>query len=179
VVLTEWSAPEEGGSCPALHVDGSPMRLRGTVDRIEIHEDGRRVAIFDYKTSDRADPPERTHGSGDTWTDLQLPLYRVLIGSASEALYEAGLDRFDGLDPNRPGAIELGYITMPRELEKTAFRLAEWDADAIGTALRAAEDVVRGVRGMQFFAPGERPPAVGAVASLLRTGPVARAGDES
>ena len=53
-----------------LLVDGRKMHLRGRIDRIDIHEPTGDFVVFDYKTSDTAQPPEATHRSRGSWTDF-------------------------------------------------------------------------------------------------------------
>ena len=63
--------------------DGRPVVIRGKIDRIDLAEDrGQRVAVVtDYKTSEHTfDWSGLYHG-----LDLQLPIYLIAIGSASEA----------------------------------------------------------------------------------------------
>lgn len=133
------TSPEEDRA--ALEVDGEPMYLRGRVDRIDLHvESGRRV-IFDYKFSDRAMPPERTHRQDGKWVDLQLPLYRHLA---------TGL----GID----GSLELGYIVLPKDTSRVGHLLSEWSQADLRDADRTAEEVVRGVRAQRFWPPALTPP---------------------
>ncbi len=44
--------------------DGRRVRLRGRIDRIDWNDQGDqpRLVIFDYKTSEKGEPPEKTHG---------------------------------------------------------------------------------------------------------------------
>ena len=44
--------------------DGRRVRLRGRIDRIDWNDQGAqpRLVIFDYKTSEKGEPPEKTHG---------------------------------------------------------------------------------------------------------------------
>ena len=80
-----------------LDVDGTPAILRGRIDRIDAHEDGRRWSILDYKTGDAGDTPEKTARGKEGWKDLQLPLYRLI---AAPFAREHGL----------AGEPELGYF---------------------------------------------------------------------
>jgi RecB family exonuclease len=124
------TSPEDGKA--ALIVDGQPMYLRGRIDRIDVHRNGKRV-IFDYKFSDRAMAPERTHRRKGEWVDLQLPLYRHLV---------AGL----GIT----GPVDLGYIVLPKDTSRIGPILAEWSDADLGDADRTAEAVVRNVRAGNF-----------------------------
>ena len=107
----------------ALDVDGQPMGLRGRIDRIDLHADGRYI-VFDYKTGDSAKTPEQAHRKNGQWIDLQLPLYRHLI---------------KGIPIDR--TFQLGYILLPRDTSKIGAAFGEWDVDELADADRAAERV--------------------------------------
>jgi hypothetical protein len=128
------------GETAALTVDGQPMYLRGRIDRIDVHADGRRV-VFDYKSSDALKKPEQTHCVKDQWIDLQLPLYRHLAAGLGMA-----------------GPIGLGYIVLPKDISKAGALLAEWTEEELRAADRTAEEVVRGVRAQRFWPPTSPPP---------------------
>jgi ATP-dependent helicase/nuclease subunit B len=125
----------------ALVVDGEPMSLRGRIDRIDVHGSGKRV-LFDYKTSDTARGPDRTHRRDGRWVDLQLPLYRRLA---------AGL----GIG----GELALGYVVLPKDAARTGHLLAEWTEAELAEAEAAAADVIRKVRAEKFWPPASPPPA--------------------
>src|SRR5690606_35854101 len=80
IVKVEVEPPEPG---VPFDVDGRPVLLRGRIDRIDRNERTGEWAVFDYKTSDTGQPPEKTHrrgrGKERRWVDLQLPLYRHLL----------------------------------------------------------------------------------------------------
>jgi ATP-dependent helicase/nuclease subunit B len=120
-------------------VDGVPFTLRGRIDRIDRHRESGEVQILDFKTGDRPEEPERTHRRRNgAWKDLQLPLYRHLA---------ATLTRFGG----RPliadaDAVTLGYVLLPRELERTGECLARWDVEVMHTADDTARQLIRELR---------------------------------
>ena len=97
--------------------------------------------VFDYKTSDTARTPEEVHRDGDTWVDLQLPLYRHLVAR---------------LGVGKP--LRLAYILLPKDVSKTGEKVAEWDAAALDEADAVAADVIRGVRKETFGPPVSPPP---------------------
>jgi len=133
------TGPEDGKA--HLMVDGEPMMLRGRIDRIDVNaESGERI-IFDYKFSDRAMSPERTHVSDDQWVDLQLPLYRHLVRGMSVE-----------------GPVGLGYIVLPKDTSRVGHLLAGWSDADLHDADLAAEDVVRKVRQQVFWPPAKTPP---------------------
>lgn len=131
---------EEGLAVP-FEVDGRPIRLRGKIDRIDVHaESGRRV-ILDYKTSDLPKKPEQTHRSHGTWVDLQLPLYRHLATAL-------------GIESD----CELGLVLLPRDTNRIEFSLANWSESQLADADDVAREVVRAVRAENFWPPTEPPP---------------------
>lgn len=142
------TSPERGTA--ALVVDGQPMYLRGRIDRIDVNRNGKRV-IFDYKFSDRALSPERTHRKRDEgWVDLQLPLYRHLV-------VPLGIT----------GPVDLGYIVLPKDTSRVGPILAEWTEADLREADCAAEGVVRKVRAGVFWPPAKTPPAFSEVFAAI------------
>ena len=151
-------------------VDDEPMYLRGQIDRIDRHEDGRLV-ILDYKTGDSAESPEKkhyrrfkkvsgtvvqstlravpatvpdtflSHAREGEWIDLQLPLYQHLAR---------------GLGIEAP--LELGYVVLPRDVASTGERIAQWDEAALADADQTAADVIRRVRNNDYGAGPVKPP---------------------
>jgi ATP-dependent helicase/nuclease subunit B len=130
----EWR-PSADGQAP-FDVDGSPMMLRGKIDRIDRHEPTGRMAILDYKTGESAADPKATHGPGrgGVWKDLQLPLYRHLA---------AELDLGE--------EVTLGYVVLPSSPSEVGLRAADWTKDQLLEADEAARDVVRLIRGGEYF----------------------------
>ncbi|HKD35184.1 MAG TPA: PD-(D/E)XK nuclease family protein, partial [Pirellulales bacterium] len=122
-------------------VDGQAAYLSGRVDRIDENEHSGLWAVLDYKSSESANKPDKTHRKSDEWVDLQLPLYRHLVR---------------GLDP--PAGVQLGYVLLPKDVRETGFCLADWTEEQLQAADEAARGVVRGVwRG--DFQPKSPPPA--------------------
>lgn len=114
-----------------LEVDGDKMFLRGRIDRIDEHEESGELVVLDYKTSDSAAEPEKTHRRKDPegvvqWTDFQLPLYHHILRRAGYR------------EP-----ISLGYVTLPKDVAKTDIRLAGWDDATLRTAIDQAAEIVR------------------------------------
>jgi len=115
-----------------LHHDDVIITIRGTIDRIDQHEDGRRWRILDYKTGESAKRISDARNTQDgTWLDLQLPLYRhfaTVSGLATHA--------------------EVGYISLPSDRTGIATEFADWSDvdvdDAIKTARRALHDFLEG-----------------------------------
>jgi ATP-dependent helicase/DNAse subunit B len=133
----------DGNERPAeFPVDGQPALLTGRVDRIDRHEATGVWAVLDYKSSEKAEDPAKTHRKGDDWVDLQLPLYRHLVREL-----------------NVTGDVKLGYIQLPKDTTKTAFKMADWTEDDLRRADETARDVVRKIRDGLFWPPAAQPPA--------------------
>ncbi|HEV8113719.1 MAG TPA: PD-(D/E)XK nuclease family protein [Planctomycetota bacterium] len=122
----------------------APMRLRGTIDRIDVREQpGKSVewAILDYKTGSSTKDPASAHRKRDgTWCELQLPLYTLLAR-------ELGL----------AGEPALGYFKIGMDEAGTGVAMAPWSALDIESALEAAREVVRCVRRGEFDDLGRFP----------------------
>lgn len=131
--------PDEGKA--ALVVDKKRMALRGRIDRIDVNEHMGMRAIFDYKSSNRAEPPDKTHRQQGQWVDLQLPLYRHLAKGMGVT-----------------GPFQLGYIALPKDTTQVGELLADWTEEDLADADRAAEDVVRRIWAEQFWPPTSPPP---------------------
>ncbi len=141
-VAAELSLPKEG---VPWEVEGRVFLLKGRVDRVDRHRDGR-LRILDYKTGEQAEGPDRAHrrrprGGGEpVWVDLQLPLYRHLSGELHTSHGE--LLRTEGAPPP-----SVGYFTLPRATGGAAIREAEWDAADHASAMGAAEAALRTLAG--------------------------------
>ncbi len=129
-------------------VDDQPIGLRGRIDRIDYHPRERTLAILDYKTGDSAKPPEQVHRLRGEWVDLQLPLYRHLYRSLLDTL---------PIGDVRENGVELGYITLPKDLAATGDRMANWSAAELEDADERARYVVRSLRTGTFWPPNDEP----------------------
>jgi hypothetical protein len=120
-----------------LMVDEAPIRLRGRIDRIDVHPE-KGHAIFDYKTGEGGVDPERAHRKNkQEWIDLQLPLYRHLgIGM--------------GFDDRK---LNVGYVLLPKRLKAVGFAEPTWGESDYAAAIKTAHAVVRGIRGNVFGPP--------------------------
>ena len=126
-----------------FEVDDRPIYLRGRIDRIDVEEATGRSFILDYKTSDNAEPPAKTHLRNKTqWVDLQLPLYRHLA-------------RALGVD----GPVALGYVAIPKDPKRIALLKADWTDAQLEEADETARQVVRDIRNGRFWPPADTPPA--------------------
>ncbi len=138
IKCVEWQPEPENA---AILVEGQRLALRGRIDRIDVNEDTGARVIFDYKSSNSPDPPDKTHRAKGQWVDLQLPLYRHLA---------AGM----GME----GPLQLGYIALPKDTTRVGPLLAEWTEDELAEADEIAREVIRGVWSEKFWPPASPPP---------------------
>lgn len=151
LAFARWQAERTGQGWQIVHsevdvrepqapfeVDGRPVYLAGRIDRIDIHQDTGQCVVLDYKTGDSAKAPKETHRLGGEWVDLQLPLYRHLVAPL-------------GYD----GAVELGYILLPKDLTRTGLAVAEWSREELHEADETARRVLRAIRSGVFWPPND------------------------
>ena len=127
-------------------VDNEPFTIRGKIDRVDRQEGTGRIAVWDYKSSDKGELPESAHLTRNGWKDLQLPLYRHLV---KEVAAVKGADLSN---------IVMGYMLLPKKLEDTGFKTADWTAQQLDQADRTAVDVIRKIRSGIFWPPNPKPP---------------------
>ena len=125
----------------------APQRIRGRIDRIDLHAESGRRRVLDYKTGEKGDDPVKSHCRGRSgnrrWIDLQLPLYRTLLA------IEQGWPE---------DSIEVGYATLGRELDGIGFRIAfRWSESDFLLATAEARRLVRAMRAGEF-PKGPAPP---------------------
>lgn len=112
--------------------DDNGLFLTGKIDRVDLHDEYGYQAL-DYKTGRKADGAVKSHRTRNGWFNLQLPLYRVLLGSI-------------GIDVPSSG---LGYILLPPTDAKCGFDIAsKWTdkdmAEAEATAAEVIEVITSG-----------------------------------
>ena len=119
----------------------APIYLRGRIDRVDVHETTGETIVFDYKTGDKGETPEKAHREKQAdWIDLQLPLYRHLV-------------RAVGIE----GPVRLGYIVLPKDTSKVGEQLAEWDEPTLADADAKALEVIRAIGAEKFWPPTTDP----------------------
>ena len=116
-----------------LPLDDGTFTLVGRIDRIDYHAATNQYAVLDYKTGDDGQSPESTHVRSKAWVDFQLPLYRHLVRS---------------MQIDAP--LVLGYIVLPKELDKVGFKLAEWVEEELAEADEEAWNIARSIRDQDF-----------------------------
>ena len=159
--LAEWQARRNAAGWQIVHSedterqllvefrlgDGSSIKLRGRIDRIDYHAASGTLAILDYKTGEAGLDPDRTHLKQGEWIDLQLPLYRHLVRGARLPVK---------LDDCR---LALGYILLPKDVRAIREAMAAWTDDDLARADEAAREVLDKIRAGQFWPPTLPPPA--------------------
>jgi len=139
----------EGEGVP-FDVDGTPILLRGRIDRIDRNRKTGKWVVLDYKTGTSVKPPDATHrkgrGADRRWVDLQLPLYRRLLPGIVD---EQGRSIVDTEAVER-GDIRFGYVSLPKKAEESEFILADWTEEDLATAEATAKDVVTRLREGHF-----------------------------
>lgn len=151
IQFTEAKPGEEG--VPIKLPDGQQLHVAGRIDRIDRHADGRWV-IFDYKTGEAGDGPDKVHRKSGEWIDLQLPLYRRL----AEAL-------------GVRGDVQLGYLRLPRDTNNVGDDLAKWTAEELAAADQAIEDVAINILNGRYWKELQDEPRI-----LQEYGPICQDG---
>lgn len=145
------------------------FELRGTIDRIDRHQDGR-VRIFDYKTFNRRKPPEPEH-RGELRANTALPAHlenidAVLTHTSKRKdaywknlqlpLYAWALDEIEDLG-NIEGVPEVGYFVLGATEDDTGMETwRDFDREDIDSAVTCATWVVEQIRDRHFWPPAER-----------------------
>lgn len=139
VLHAELSFGSVAGWRPSPTVGATPIRLTGRIDRVDVHPE-RGHAALDYKTAaDAADPAAEHRRKDGTWTDLQLPLYRVLLRSIGIEVPPSGL----------------GYFSLPSNPARTEIRLTDsWDGAVAADAEAEAERIAGLIAACDFTAAG-------------------------
>jgi ATP-dependent helicase/nuclease subunit B len=150
-----WSMLEVEGSLPEIPI-AEGFTLRGRFDRLDVHRDGRRFRVYDYKSFAKAKPPERTHlakskASGELgyfelpstaksgkgapqgwrWKDLQLPAYDWALTAGRPEVGQ--------------GSLEVGYLCLSGEANPEVVRVWTGFAGTFRTAARACMREIAGL----------------------------------
>lgn len=120
-----------------LDVDGTPVKLSARIDRIDHHPEWGRWQVLDYKTSARGRTPDESHRRAGQWVDLQLPLYRHLLGE------------LPGIGAS--ALVDVGYFNVPARVEETGIKTPTWTEADYAAADETAREVVRRVRAGVFW----------------------------
>jgi ATP-dependent helicase/nuclease subunit B len=131
------------------------IRISGTIDRVDRHENGR-YRLLDYKTGGRELQPDKNHlGKPDdetrgynilnggkkprAWIDLQLPLYHAMLSQQLQ------------------GVIEVGYFALPSTGAEAGIYPWELTEEMTTSALECARGVIDDIRAGRFWPPAARP----------------------
>ncbi|MEI8293858.1 MAG: PD-(D/E)XK nuclease family protein [bacterium] len=140
-----------------------PLNLSGKIDRIEKNDQSGAWRILDYKTHAKATAPARKHfgprlssdwlpaaeveyiengqAKASRWADLQLPLYRQILGHWYKS--EIG---------DRP--IITAYFTLSADPEETAVKeFSELSDGVFASAMQCATEIARRVQSGEFWPP--------------------------
>jgi ATP-dependent helicase/nuclease subunit B len=148
----EWKP--EGGSL-AVTFEDQTFRLSGRIDRVDkrVAADGTvQYLLLDFKSGDAAKLPKKVFGSrSKKWSDLQLPLYR-LMGK------KCGF-----------GDAKLGYWNLPKNPDDAGLAWADqawedtWQTEdgntenAFSIAEKTAAEIYRSMLAGEFFENGDVP----------------------
>lgn len=131
------------------------LPVHGKIDRIDRHRETGRIRILDYKTSDKAEDPDKAHigsalpdvadymrvninGKEKRWLDLQLPLYQMLLPDTEEF----------------QGPVKLGYFNLPKATNDTGVAIwDDFDNGLMESARSCAEGIVRDIQNHTFWPP--------------------------
>lgn len=121
-----------GGEAGGVSFAG--LKIRGRIDRIEYSASQNLLRLIDYKTIDDGSSPEAVHWNGRSrrFTDLQLPLYRMLI--LRDPAFRAKHPEIDFATVR----ILCGYLSMPKSVTDTKYQF--WEG--LDMLLPAAEELV-------------------------------------
>ncbi len=122
-----------------IQVDQQWMPIRGRIDRIDQHDDGR-WAIIDYKTHGHVPRTKhlKTENGQSKWIDLQLPLYQLLIPAVLG----------EGIEVTK---VSLSYFSIGDNLNETKINDADFSATEYMTAKQSIFDCIRRIRRSEFL----------------------------
>jgi len=134
-----------------VDVDGRPIKIRGRIDRVDFDHNSGKYVLLDYKTAAAGDAPEKTHRNKGEWVDLQLPLYEWIFSEHNDIESE----------------IEVGYVSLPKDVTKTGFLIADWHYNDFETARNTAKEVIRNIRREVFWPPTKPAPKYSEIYSSI------------
>lgn len=139
---------------------GTQVQVRGRIDRIDFNRSSGAWEIIDYKTGNRAQPPDTAHFAPkkNVWKDLQLPLYRHLAKPITGDTLPA-----------------LSYLLLPRDPEATALERLSPKV-SLAQADIAIANVISSILASHFADAGTSRSKNGARSALLGLGIVEAGG---
>jgi RecB family exonuclease/superfamily I DNA/RNA helicase len=135
----------EGSAAPLVHrlPDGTEIKLRGVIDRIDLSPDRRRARVLDYKTGRARSPRSADRLAGGR--ALQLPVYRLAAEALLAARGEAAV----------VDEAQYYHVIGPDAGTRVRFTRAGWEARRADFD-RILATIVQGIRSGRFF---QRPTA--------------------
>jgi ATP-dependent helicase/nuclease subunit B len=148
------------------------VNLRGQIDRIDrrVTESGTEWRIIDYKSSGKSIAPQSAHyttlkrdqqalfsayecfnlGTKEYhWTDLQLPLYQMILLADMKADTPSLL----GLEGLSKGPVEVGYFSLPGKVNESCFLPFERIEELEQSAFDCLKGVITSIREGIFWPP--------------------------
>ncbi len=163
ILLTEWVP--KGGVLKTEHGD---LRIRGRIDRIDYHAEKKQIALIDYKTGEgdgknfKQMYRESSTSLFGPWSDLQLPLYRMLAQPIAD---------------EKDASITMGYVWIPKT-GKVEFLEGAWTTGELDRGIEQAVDLAgRMLRG-EWHTPGNAIPEDGPMAALLGVSIILPSGED-
>lgn len=118
------------------------MLVQGRIDRIDFHPERQEWMVFDYKSGDAGDSPQKTHQRSGEWIDLQLPLYRQLAQTVATI--------------DSPPLV--GYILLPKDASAVGDAVPQWGLDDWNSANEKIVHVITSICEQVYWPPNyDRP----------------------
>ena len=117
--------------------DGTALRIRGQIDRVDVSPDGKRARVLDYKTGRLRSP--RTPNRLARGRALQLPLYRLAAEALLAAEGTASVDE-----------AQYYHVIGPDAGTRVRFTRAGWEIRRADFD-RVLTTIVDGIRAGRFF----------------------------
>ena len=129
----------EGAAAPFAYrlPDGTTLRLRGQIDRVDVSPDGRRARVLDYKTGRLRSL--RTADRLAKGRALQLPVYRLAAETLLAATGDAAVDE-----------AQYYHVIGPDAGTRVRFTRTGWEARRADFD-RVLATIVGGIRAGRFF----------------------------
>lgn len=156
----------------SVEINIDDILVSGKIDRIEYNPKIKSWRIIDFKTSAKADAPDKLHFGRDAdesdpkffsfkvkegkpaklWKNLQLPLYIKLLDASNDLISSDGTV-FNSSMLN----FELGYFNLPDAVSETGLSLwKNYTSDVTESAFRCAQEVIRLLKSKVFWPPADK-----------------------
>lgn len=148
------------------------IKITGKIDRIEYNKTLKYWRIIDFKTSSKAEDPEKGHfskkitddlpeefcffaegeNSKQTWINLQLPLYIYLLDK-SESVVASDGEKFNSSLNN----FDIGYFNLPDAISETGLYFwKNYSSSITNAASICAEEIITRIKNYVFWPPNNR-----------------------